>query len=83
MPEAVKREPHTKAAILVNSQGKATPHRFVRAELWEQPDGIPAVAMLYRCSETDEIRQWGLERTREDQRREELRQAMHSKLRFQ
>lgn len=59
----VDREPATKVALLPNVHGKPTLHVFERAELSPSFDGDLGVALLYRCQETQELRQWGFEYT--------------------
>lgn len=61
----VERKPATRAAYLPNCYGQVTLHVFDHAEL-RSLTGDRAVAMLYRCTETGEMRQWGLEYTSEE-----------------
>lgn len=61
----VDRRPETKSAIIPNSAGQPTLHTFERAESGIV-GGERAVLLMYRCSQTGELRQWGLEYTSEE-----------------
>jgi hypothetical protein len=62
----VERKPATRAAYLPNCYGDVTLHVFDRAELRTLRPGERGVSMIYRCTETGEMRQWGLEYTSEE-----------------
>lgn len=59
----VDRVPDTRSAFLPNSKGRASLHLFERAEHATGYDGTSGIVLLYRCTETGEIRQWGFEYT--------------------
>lgn len=70
--QIVDRKPETLSAYLVvPALKRATLHTFERAEV--QPllrgDNEVGVAMLYRCTETGELRRWGIEYTDAEIRR--------------
>lgn len=64
----VERKPETRAAHLPNCYGQATLHVFDHAELRpiQAGDTERGVALIYRCTETGELRQWGMEYTSEE-----------------
>lgn len=68
MRTIVDRKPVTKSAFLPNCYGQATLHVFERAEVRPPLRGETerGVALLYRCTETGEVRQWGFEYTSEE-----------------
>lgn len=52
-------EPRVKTAMLMNSSGVVTRHRFVRTEItWK---GSNCFAFIFRCEETGAERRYGLE----------------------
>jgi hypothetical protein len=59
------RQPETKSARLVNSQGRATLHEYSHTERTAfRTPGVepePADAFIFLCSETGEPRRWGIE----------------------